>query len=191
MNDFKGKDMAKRKPLPSKERLKELFMFNSKTGTLTRRVSGKPADFINERGYGRVYIDVGLYFTHRIIWKLVHGYDPLDIDHINGNRSDNRLSNLRNVTTQENNRNVGLSKRNSSSYTGVVFSQKLNQWRVFIAVDKRKISGGCYKSKVEAVLAFNKLAFELHGELANRRIEFNLKKLEQEYGGNHERKETL
>ncbi|WP_187989797.1 HNH endonuclease [Hafnia alvei] len=183
--------MAKRKPLPSRECLTELFNYNSKTGSLTRKTTGKEADFIAISGYGRLCIDGQLYFTHRIIWKLIHGYDPVDIDHINGIRSDNRISNLRDVSARENNRNIGLSRRNTSGYTGVVFCKRLKQWRVFIAVDKKKIAGGCYKSKIDAVLAFNKLALELHGELAARRVEFNLKKLEEEYGEIHERKTTL
>lgn len=56
---------------------------------------------------------------HRVIWKLVYGYDPIDIDHIDGDRLNNRLSNLRNVTRQENTKNRAVRRTHSTGVTGV------------------------------------------------------------------------
>src|SRR5689334_22074801 len=69
------------------------------------RLAGKEAG--NVRGDGYRSIDVGniKYLAHRLAWALHHGEEPIEIDHINGDRGDNRYANLREVTRTENNMN--------------------------------------------------------------------------------------
>lgn len=70
-------------------------------------------------GYATGCLDRIIYRAHRIIWKMVRGYDPQDIDHINGDRRDNRLINLRAVSRRENMRNSRLRSNNKSGVVGV------------------------------------------------------------------------
>lgn len=79
---------------------------------------GKPAGKLNVEGYLKVTIDGRLYSAHRVIWMLVHGempaYPDFEIDHVNGNRSDNRIGNLRKVTKSLNQRNGAMRRNNTS-----------------------------------------------------------------------------
>ena len=92
------------------------------------RLAGKQAGHVEKAsGYVRVGVkgvERGTYKSllgHRVVWQMVYGEIPsgMEIDHINGNRSDNRIENLRIVTPTENARNHGISKRNKSGVVGV------------------------------------------------------------------------
>jgi hypothetical protein len=90
-----------------------------------------------------------VYAAHRIAWMLVHGQDPgeLQLDHINGNRSDNRLANLRLVTNQTN-------AFNRPDATGVSFHKATNKWHARIGVEGRQIHLGLYESFDDARQAY-------------------------------------
>lgn len=115
------------KALPPIERLSELFLYDSNTGIVTRKCSISPTarqgDIVgtNNDGHLRVFIDKQGYLLHRIIWKLHYNEDPspYEIDHINRVRDDNRIANLRKVTTQDNLKNKSLYSTNKSGYAGV------------------------------------------------------------------------
>ena len=125
------------KVLPTQERLKELFDYNPTTGVLPRRTSvcsyaaGSCVGTSHSSGYLRVTIDRKQYYLHRVIWKLITGGEPggLDIDHINRDRSDNRLSNLRLVDRSTNKLNHGGYKSNKNGANGVHFVPSSGKWR--------------------------------------------------------------
>lgn len=118
------------------QQVRELFVYDAATGTIARRDGrrgGRPAGSINENGYRRVYIQgFGYYTAHRIIWLYHYGDWPKIIDHINGKRSDNRIENLREVSTILNNQNLtsakaqnvsgllGVSKRGNGKFTATI-----------------------------------------------------------------------
>ncbi len=70
--------------------------------------------------------------AHRAIWALANGEWPEAIDHINGDRSDNRLTNLRCVTTAENNRNMRRRSDNSSGVTGIYWDKPKEMWTAHV-----------------------------------------------------------
>jgi hypothetical protein len=97
-------------PLPPLEVLQEKFDYNPETGTLSRKSNNTIAGYPTQRGWLRVKVGDTHYRVHRIAWKMFYGEDPpakLEIDHINRNRADNRISNLRVVTRSENALNSG------------------------------------------------------------------------------------
>lgn len=92
------------------------------------------------------------YRAHRVIWLLHTGSWPSDqIDHINGNKSDNRIENLRDVSGQENLRNQRRRSTNTSGYAGVSWHKRDNRWSAQIWHDGRKRHLGLFKSRDEAV----------------------------------------
>ena len=102
--------MTDANPLPTQDRLHELFDYEN--GQLIRRVRagnrmpGTVVGSITQGGYLKVELEGSCYRVHRLIWKWHHGTDPNDlIDHINRDRTDNRIENLREATSSENNQN--------------------------------------------------------------------------------------
>ena len=146
--------------LPSLELLNELFTYDSETGVLTwkkevsrKRVAGKEAGTVHGEGYRTVGIDYRRYFVHRIIWKLVTGDDPDEIDHIDGNRSNNKINNLRSVCRKENKKNVKKPSNNTSGTIGVCFDATNAKWFAYIKVNQRFINLGLFNLFEEAVTA--------------------------------------
>lgn len=92
------------KKLPAQKTLIEILEYNPESGIFVRRKTGHVAGSKGHHsGYVTIYIDGIGYSAHRLAWVYVHGTEPIgDIDHINRNRSDNRIENLRNITRQEN-----------------------------------------------------------------------------------------
>lgn len=105
---------------------------------------------------------------HRFITNAPSGYL---IDHINGDRLDNRKSNLRLCTRRENARNAGAQKRTSSNYKGVSWDKHRNKWRVQIRTYEKQLYIGIFADKIEAAHAYDAAALKYHGEFA--RTNFN------------------
>jgi hypothetical protein len=101
---------------------------------------------------------------HRVIINAAKG----DIvDHINGDKLDNRKENLRLATPSQNNYNRGLASNSTSGFKGVTWNKKTNKWIARIYVDRKGIHLGSFEYKVDAALAYNEAAFKYHGEFAN------------------------
>lgn len=99
---------------------------------------------------------------HRLVMGIT---DPnIIIDHIHHNRTDNRKSELRTVTSQENAFNRGVRKDNTSGYTGVQFNPRINKWISQISINGKTISIGCFVNKDDAINARKKAEKEYFGE---------------------------
>ena len=136
--------------LPAKEQLESSFIFDSENGLLKNKSSGI-AYRADGDGYIRVVFQGRRYLAHRIIWKMVHGQDPDIIDHINGNKSDNRIQNLRSVGFEESAKNRSLRSDNKSGCGGVFQNKKTGKWNVFLSVDGKQKYFGSFDSKDDAV----------------------------------------
>jgi hypothetical protein len=133
-----------------------LGKYNIVNEKLCRKSDGTPAAFFH-KGSGRYVIkwkSRNLYLS-RILWIYAHGDIPNDmcVDHINRDKTDNRLSNLRLVSKRDNNRNVWC-KRNTSGYRNVSWSKAREKWQAQVtAKDGKKITLGHFDCKEQAALA--------------------------------------
>jgi hypothetical protein len=119
------------------------------------RYSGKRAGCSSLYASGpREYIKIKkkAYFSYRLAWLYVYGKFPNNqIDHINGDPSDNRIVNLRDVTSLENSRNSSSPKSNTSGRVGVSFRKDRNKWRAFINENNKHIHIGYYLTMIDAI----------------------------------------
>lgn len=148
--------MTKPKPLPDADLLNQHLVYCPESGRLTwhpRAGFGDGPALASPRRDGSLYGKFmgEQYSAHRIIWKMVHGTDPFHIDHINGDPSDNRISNLRDVTPAENHRNRSMNSNNTSGIIGV--SAKGDKWRAFAWVDNKAFVLGDFPTLPEAAAA--------------------------------------
>lgn len=142
--------------MPNQKMLKEYFEYNG--ANLVRRKQmgqrGRVGDicgWVTSKGYTAIQIDGKQYQAHRIIWKLVHGTEPKQIDHINGDRSDNRIENLREVNGTQNARNMKLRTCNTVGCHGVY--KHGGRWRAVITLGGKKKHLGVFDSTKEAIAA--------------------------------------
>lgn len=91
---------------------------------------GQEAGSIHQTGYRHVTWLGKVHKVHRLIFLLEYGYLPPEVDHINGDRQDNRLTNLRPATRSENQCNRGAIASNTSGYPGVSWHRKSKAWVV-------------------------------------------------------------
>lgn len=137
------------------------FLYDPETGKLWRE-----AGTADGRGYRYVQFQGEHHLVHRVAWFLYYGEWPdKTVDHINGNRSDNRITNLRLATISENGYNRKTPQNNTSGFKGVSFHRGL--WQAQISVSGKNKFLGRFASREEAAAAYGKSALQYHGEFAN------------------------
>lgn len=146
------------------ERLKEIVLYDSETGIFVWKIKksrsvivGKEIGCLNEEGYVTIGVDGKYYPAHRLAWLYMTGEWPkYSIDHINGERSDNRWGNLRDVPTSINNQN----RRNVKGFSYDKYS--VRHWRVRIRFGGKKLHIGTYETQEEAHAAYLEAKRRLH-----------------------------
>lgn len=159
-----------KKRLGSKEdRISECYSYDAESGSVTRKDGAqkhgntKPDPCaVNKGGYAIVRFERGAVLVHRLAWLLMTGDWPKnEIDHINGIRLDNRWSNLRQCSNEENARNCKLYKNNKTGFKGV---RKTKTGRFSARIGARgSISLGTFDTPEQASEAYVKAALSLHG----------------------------
>lgn len=158
--------MTNTKSLPSVDYLRKRLRYEPETGKLfwldyegmpkrwRTRYSGKEAFTSNADGYRQGKIDGVRFLAHRVVWAIHHGEWPNDqIDHINGVKDNNRVSNLRVVSNTENHRNKTMRSDNTSGTTGVYWRKSCRKWTASIMVDSRHKYLGYFDTIEEAAAA--------------------------------------
>jgi len=134
----------------SQERVLELFKYED--GKLFRRSDNKLMGCYSTKHhrYVRIGIDGQNYKLHRIIFLYHKGYMPKLIDHINGDRYDNRIENLREANTYQNRQNSRIYSTSKSSVKNVYWNSSMNKWRVSMHINGKKHCFGHYADLEEA-----------------------------------------
>lgn len=159
-------------PIVGAKLANELLSYNRDMGTLTWKIStgrvaaGEEAGFVNgANGYKYLGIKGRHYLFHRVAWLLANGEWPAQqIDHINGDKTDNRLVNLRLATCSQNHANVGPSAVNTSGFKGVARCRK--RWRAAIQHAGKTRHIGVFDAPEQAHAAYIAAAQNLFGDFA-------------------------
>lgn len=158
--------------IPPQARLAQLFDYDPHTGRLTWKVprtGGILAGSIagtSSNGYLRVKIDGGRFSVHRVIFKLVTGEIPANIDHKDGNKTNNAWANLRPATVAQNAANQGKHSNNTTGYKGVTLHKKSGKYQAAIRNGAGAIYLGLFDAPEMAHAAYCLAAKKLHGDFA-------------------------
>lgn len=123
--------------------------------TWNSRFAGRPAlNGVSRYGYKVGAVLNGKFLAHRVAWALHHGEWPRgEIDHRNGDRADNRIANLRDVSSTINGRNCGRGRRNTSGRAGVYFDKSRGRWMAYISHRGKMQNLGRFRCFTAAELA--------------------------------------
>jgi len=141
--------------------LKKLLKYDPETGVFTwltnpskRIKAGQQAGSLHHKGYIQIGINKTLYLAHRLAWFYYYGNLPNQtIDHINGIKTDNRISNLRDISSSGNCQNL-LRSRGSSGLIGAHFQKSRNRWSSSIKLNGVRTHLGYFKTAEEAHTAY-------------------------------------
>lgn len=149
--------------------LRTAFLYDPETGLFTHRKKrsikeGTKAGCVNGVGYVVINVKKRLYAAHRLAWLYSYGEWPtFCIDHINGDRSDNRLRNLRDIPKAMNHQNLKTARAdNKTGLLGASLSKRRGHYIAQIVINKKSIHLGSYDSKEAAHLAYLSAKRELH-----------------------------
>lgn len=161
----------------SVERLNKLFCYDPKTGILTnkikrssRAIKGAISGKVNDQGYLCVCVDRVCVRVHRLVFAMYYGKWPKQqIDHSNGNRSDNRIENLREATHSQNLQNTKKRENNTSGVHGVHWSKRAKKWQVQIEHQRKRIYIGIFENLTDATFARKEAEKKYHAEYSHHK----------------------
>lgn len=156
----------------TQEYLKSILHYDPDTGIFTWRndrvkgiKAGDIAGGLNGKGYVRIWILGKKYMAHRLAWLYITGKWPNEeTDHKNRIRNDNRFTNLREATKNQNQHNASKRRDNKTGVKGVSYQKKENNFKAQIQTNGEGIYLGCYATLKEAATAYRNASIELHGE---------------------------
>lgn len=164
--------------LPVQSELLARLRYDEETGKLfwreheghkyfNTRFAGKEAGYKKGFGYLAISWEGMNLLAHRVIWKMKTGKEPAaSIDHIDGDQSNNRWNNLREVSHDQNMWNAKLFRNNKSGYRGISFIQHHQKWRAAISVNGKKQHLGYFNTPELAHAAFKDATFKMRDEFA-------------------------
>ena len=142
----------------TQDELKSLLYYNPHFGVFVwtafrhkGAIKGNIAGCVSDNWYRRIKINGKRYLAHRLVFLYLYGRFPAEqVDHINGIKDDNSRKNLREVSSQQNNRNKARNKNNTSGMTGVYWDKAGGKWRPGISVNKKLLHLGSFDDYSEA-----------------------------------------
>lgn len=160
--------------LISAEDIRNILSYDPASGLFLWKVdrsyrvkAGYKAGHVTPLGYHAIEIAGRKFMAHRLAWLIVSGKWPaFDIDHLNGDRLDNRIENLREASRSENCSNKLSRCDSKSGVKGVFWNKKLSKWQAQISKNGKQIYLGVFETMDEAKAAYRRAAAELHGPFA-------------------------
>lgn len=156
--------------------LRARFSYEPTTGLLRNTFTKKVTGYVNRRGYVMVGASLPsgrrVLQAHRLAWFLHYGEWPsTEIDHVDQNKSNNSIDNLRLSSRGQNQVNIDKNatyagRRTSSRYKGVRWHKRDARWFATICFERKNIYLGDFHDEVEAALAYNEAALKYFGEFA-------------------------
>lgn len=163
-------------PLPPLEELKEFLDYNPDTGIFTW-IKPRSGSRLNQvagnlhLGYIRITFKYEHYRAHRLAYYMYYGIDPLEklIDHIDGDKSNNKIKNLRLATKSQNNMNrISLGINNTSGISGVSWHKNNKNWRARIQLNGVAKHLGCFTNKEDAIKARKEAEIKYFGDFRSK-----------------------
>ena len=155
----------------------KLFRYDKETGDLIRKVTvsptgkaGNKAGSLYETGYLRTCIEGRMYRNHRIIFLMHNGYLPACLDHIDTNKSNNLIENLRPATPSQNQHNRRLQSNNTSGVKGVIWNVKKKKWQAQVKTKGHQQHLGYFENILEAETVVREAREQLHGAFVNHGV---------------------
>ncbi|AHI60705.1 HNH endonuclease [Escherichia phage vB_EcoS_AKS96] len=164
------------KPMPPLDFLRGILSYNPETGKLTwtskvssKTIIGSEAGTLHKAsGRYQVQIQGKIYKSSRIAFYLYYGFEPVGaVDHINRDPSDDRISNLRDASLNQNGMNKSMMSNNTSGYKGVSYSKRRNEYIAYVKINGKMMFGGWFKKKEEAAKVAASMRESIHGEFCN------------------------
>jgi len=154
------------------DKLRALLAYDPATGLLhwkvrpSRRVrAGDLAGHVRDDGYRAIIVDGVAYYAHILGWAMTYGWAPPYLDHKDGDRDANRLSNLRPATKPQNGANRRSGRNNTSGFKGV--ARHGSGWRAYVTIERRRINLGTFADPAMAHRAYVEAARLYSGEFAS------------------------
>lgn len=160
----------------TQQRLKEVLYYDKVGGNFywrhaTKRNAIKPwskAGTPHNKGYISIQLEGKRHQAHRLAWLYVNGAMPTQhIDHINGEKADNRFENLRHANNTTNHWNESTRSTNKSGHKGVWWHKQSRKWEAACRFNGKQIIVGRFERIQDAVEAVRKFREQHHGEYAN------------------------
>lgn len=153
----------------SQSELSSQLSYNPETGVFTS-IHGSKVGYLSKDGYIQITLSDGSQRkAHRLAWLYMNGEFPNGIlDHIDGDRTNNKWDNLREVTYSQNSMNSRFRKNNTSGYKGVSFDKRYRKYEAYIWKQNKKKNLGYFDSPEDAHAAYVKASEVMHGEYARK-----------------------
>ncbi len=157
--------------LPTLDQLRKVLSYDEMTGIFTWLVdrkgtkAGRAAGHKTKRGYITIRIDGAAFYAHRLAWFFVYGEWPTnEVDHIDLDKSNNAIENLRQATPSQNRANTSIRKNNTSGFKGVSWKNDKSKWQAHIRVCGKTEFIGYFGSREEAHSSYCDAARRAFGE---------------------------
>lgn len=159
-------------PALTAESVRKILHYEESTGVFTWRTTSGPRKAGTVAGgaalgYWAIGVGRRRYQAHRLAWLYVYGVWPqVEVDHINRDRFDNRIENLRLASRRQNGANLSLSCRNTSGVKGVTWDKRSRKWLASIMVDRKRKHVGYFNDIGLAAAAYDRAAEKAFGRFA-------------------------
>lgn len=156
------------------ERLKAFISYDPETGRFhwirnkARAKAGDEVGWIDDFGYRRTKFDGETLWLHVVAWELLNGAVPegFEVDHRDGDPSNNRKANLRLATKSQNMQNMKMRRSNKTGVKGVNWHKEHGKFHVQITLNRKKIHGGYFDTVEAAAARVREIRAAAHGEFA-------------------------